>query len=62
MFFASVLTHVAVSVSKGFITLGLTASVKSISVIDMISYIICALTMIAVSGGMLSFFIGGLLR
>lgn len=62
MFFASVLTHVAVSVSKGFITLGLTTSVKAISVIDMISYIICALTMIAVSGGMLSFFIGGLLR
>ena len=62
LFFASVLTHIAVSVSKGVITLGLTTSAKAVSVIDRITYIVCGLAMLAVSGGMLSFFMGGLFK
>lgn len=58
LFFASVMTHVAVSFSKGLITLGLVSSAESVHRIDIISYFICALVMLATTGGMLSFFLG----
>ena len=57
VFFACVLTHVAVSVSKGVITLGLVSSSKAVSVIDKICYVVCACVMLAVTGGVLNFFL-----
>lgn len=58
LFFAAVMTHVAVSFSKGLITLGIVSSAETIHKIDKAAYIICGLAMLATSGGMLSFFIG----
>ena len=57
LFFASVLTHAAISVSKGVITLGLVSSPGAIAVIDKICYVLGAWAMLAVTGGMLSFFL-----
>ena len=57
LFFASALTHAAVSVSKAVTTLGLASSPRTIAVIDRIGYVIGACAMLAVSGGMLSFFL-----
>ena len=58
LFFASVMTHVAVSFSKGLITLGLVSSAETIHRIDIAAYIICVLAMAATTGGMLHFFVG----
>lgn len=57
LFFASVMTHVAVSFSKALITLGLAGSAETIHKVDIVSYIVCALAMLAAAGGMLSFFL-----
>lgn len=57
LFFASVFTHAAVSVSKAIITLGLVSSPRTIAIIDRICYVIGACAMLSVSGGMLSFFL-----
>lgn len=62
LFFASVMTHIAVSISKAVISLGLTESADMVYIIDKISYVVCALVMLAASGGMLSFFLGGLIK
>lgn len=59
LFFASVMTHVAVSFSKGLVTLGLAASPESVRKADVGAYVVCAAVMIAASGGILSFFLGG---
>ena len=59
LFFISVASHAAVSVSKGMITLGLISSPKTVRAVDIISYSLCAFIMLAATGGMLSFFIGG---
>lgn len=58
LFFASVMTHVAVSFSKGLITLGLVSSAETIHKIDIAAYIICAVAMAAATGGMLHFYLG----
>lgn len=58
LFFASVMTHIAVSFSKGLITLGLVSSAETVHKIDIAAYIICALVMLAATGGMLHFYIG----
>ncbi|MGN0421672.1 MAG: hypothetical protein ACI4EY_02940 [Lachnospiraceae bacterium] len=57
LFFAAVLSHAAVSVSKGVITLGLVSTPRAILVIDRICYVSGAFAMLAVAGGMLSFFL-----
>lgn len=57
LFYASVMTHVAVSFSKGLITLGFVSSAETIHRIDIAAYIICAVGMVATTGGMLRFFI-----
>lgn len=60
LFFAAVMSHTAVSVSKAAITLGLVDSPSKIKMIDKAAYILCAAIMAFIAGGMLSFFIGGL--
>ena len=46
LFYATVLTHIAVSVTRGFITLGWLTSTEKQKVIDRVVYILCALAFV----------------
>ncbi len=49
LFFATVLTHTATSVSRALITLGALRSEKTLRVVDLVVYVICAAAFAAVS-------------
>ena len=58
LFFAIVLAHVAVSVSKAMITLGI-GNLKAVKIVDVVVKVICILTFIAsVLGFYLCLFVG----
>ena len=46
LFYATVLTHIGVSVTRGFITLGWLSSTEKQKVIDRVVYILCALAFV----------------
>ncbi|MGN0587386.1 MAG: hypothetical protein ACI4JF_08880 [Oscillospiraceae bacterium] len=62
LFFAAVLSHIAVSCGKAFITLGIVRSAKALNVINMTAYIVCAVLMIAAGSGSVSFYLKGQMR
>ncbi len=49
LFYGAVLTHVAVSVTRGLITLGLLSSVDKQKAIDRVIYVLCAIAFAAAS-------------
>ena len=61
VFYAVVLTHIAVSLSKGFITLGWLTSTEKQKALDRVVYVICAIAFviatIAVLKGQISMFL-----
>ena len=59
LYFASIMTHIAVSIGKGAVTLGMVKSSASLKRINLISYIICGIAMAAASISLLLFFIRG---
>lgn len=59
LYFAAVLTHTAVSLSKAAVTLGLIRSGETVKRADRAVWALCGLAMLVLSGGMLSFFLGG---
>lgn len=61
LFFAVVITHIATSVPKSFITLGFVSSESKIKLIERISYILGAVIMVAAGVSMLRYFIVGIL-
>lgn len=61
LYFGAVLTHVAVSVSKAAVTLGLVSTERGLRAVDCTARVICALAMLAAAGGVISFFVGGLM-
>lgn len=58
LYFAAVMTHTAVSLSKAAVTLGLVRSGEAVKRIDRVVWTLCGLAMLILSGGMLSFFLG----
>lgn len=61
LFFAVVITHVAISIPKSVITLGLVSSESNVKLIERISYILGAVIMAAAGISMLRYFIMGIL-
>ena len=61
IFFAAVLSHIAVSFSKAFITLGIAPSENAVRNISRASYIICAAFMLAAGSGAVVFYVKGIM-
>ncbi|MGN0808113.1 MAG: hypothetical protein ACI4MN_06695 [Candidatus Coproplasma sp.] len=60
LFFGSVLVHMGDSCPKALITLGVLRSEKAFRIVAYISCIICGLLFIAASGGVVSFYVKGI--
>lgn len=61
LYFSAIMTHIAISIGKGFVTLGTVKSSAVLNRINLISYIICGIAMAASSISVLLFFIRGIM-
>lgn len=59
LYFAAIWSHVAVSVSRAAVTLGIARSARAVGRIDRAAWVVCGISMLLLSGGMLAFFWGG---